>query len=66
MELESQFSQLTVEEYQKARDEEGDYATQAGILVSLLETILAADEPHATIARETAEAVLRMRATQTK
>lgn len=54
-------SERLVEDYRAAR-EAGDYATQAGILVSLLQSMLASLEPHAQIARETAEAILRVRA----
>lgn len=57
-----ELSERLIEDFRAARAA-GDYATQTGILVSLLQSVLSNVEPHAQIARETAEAVLRVRAT---
>ena len=55
-----ELSKKIIDEYREAR-EAADYATQAGILSALLTSMLVGGET-AEIARETAEAVLTVRA----
>ena len=50
-----EFSKAIVDEYRVAR-EKGDYAAQAGILISLLKAVVEGSE----VARDTADAVIHV------
>lgn len=55
-----EFSKAIIEEYRSAR-EEGNYAVQSGILISLLQSVMAGGVTE-EVARDTVQAILQVHA----